>query len=112
MNFIAATLLSAIAFVIGAKLLSGVQVKGFWSAIWVALIISLLSSTIGAIINFFGTPINWITFGFFSLLVDALMIYWASKLLSGFQVRSFFTALILAVVVTVVNCVTHYLTGF
>ena len=105
-------LLSAIAFVIGAKLMNSVEVKDFKSAILVSIVMALLNGTIGAVINFFGTPINWLTLGLFGFIVSAILILVASRLLGGFHVRNFWSALGLAFIVSMVNWVLHGLTGF
>lgn len=111
MTFILGILLSALAFVVGAKAMNSVDVKDFWSAIIVALVMSFLSATLGLIMNFFTAPINWLTLGLFSFFVDAVLILVASKLLDGFHVRSFWSALVLAFIVFVVNWFTHSFFG-
>jgi len=112
MDTIIGIILSAVAFVIGAKLMNSVEVKDFKSAILVAIVMALLNCTIGALINFFGTPINWLTLGLFSFVVSAILILIASKMLGGFHVRNFWSALGLAFIVSLVNWVLHGLTGF
>ena len=112
MSNIIGIVLSAVAFVVGAKLMNSVEVKDFKSAILVAIVMALLNGTIGAVVNFFGTPINWLTLGLFSFIVSAILILIASKMLGGFHVRNFWSALGLAFIVSLVNWVLHGLTGF
>lgn len=112
MTLIIGILLSALAFVIGAKIMDSVEVKSFGSAILTAIVVSLLNGTIGVIVRFLGTPINWLTLGLFSFLVSAVFIYIASKLLSGFNVRSFWSALILAFIISFVNWILQGVTGY
>lgn len=112
MSTIIGILLSAIAFVVGAKLMNSVEVKDFKSAILVAIVMALLNGTIGAVVNFLGTPINWLTLGLFGFIVSAILILIASKVLGGFHVRNFWSALVLAFIVSLVNWALHGLTGF
>lgn len=103
MGFIIGTLLSAIAFVISSKLMSSVDIKGFTTAILVALIMALLNNTVGEVLNFFSAPINWITLGLFSFVVQAFLLRLASRFLSGFYIKDFWAAFKLAFVVAIVN---------
>jgi putative membrane protein len=48
-------------------------------------------------------PINILTLGLFTLVINALLIMLVSKLVSGFQVQGFWWALGFSVVLTVVN---------
>lgn len=112
MNFIAGLLISAIAFVVGAKIMSSVQVKSFGSAVILALVMALLNGTLGAVFNFLTAPLNWLTLGLFSFVVSAVLILLASKILDGFHVRNFWSALGLAFVVSFVSWLIHWITGF
>ena len=96
-------LVNAVALIISASLLDGVEIKGFFKAIWVAFILSILNATLGAFLKFIMTPINLLTLGFISLLVNAAMIKLASGLISGFHVRSFWRAALLSLVLALVN---------
>ena len=71
------------------------------------LVIGLLNITLGWFLRFITWPLNWLTLGLIYLVVDAVIIYLASKLVSGFRIKSFFTAFLSALVLAVV----HYLFG-
>ncbi len=96
-------LASSVAFYIGAQLLRGVEISGFMRAILLAAVFGVLSVTVGKVLDFLATPLNWITFGLFHLVIDALLIMLADWLLKGVRVRNFWWALALAAVVAVVN---------
>lgn len=96
-------LASSVAFYVGAQLLRGVEISGFGRAVLLAAVFGLLNATLGRLLDFLATPINWLTFGLFHLVVDALLIMLADWLLKGVRVRSFWWAFALATVVVVVN---------
>ena len=106
--FIVTTLLSALAFFIGARLLSGVTIKGFLSAIVLALVVALLDATLGRVLDFITAPIRWLTLGLFAWVVNAVIIMLADYFLSSVRIRNFWWALALAAVVAVVNWLTSY----
>ena len=101
MDILIQVLVNALALFIGAKLLSGVEVKDFLQAIIVALVIALLNMTLGVALKI--VTLGLLSLGVFTLLLDAILIQVADYLLSGFKVKNFWCALFLALVVAIVN---------
>lgn len=99
MEWIISILVSAVAFFLGAKLLTGVTVKDFAQAIIIALVIGLLNITLGVFLKIMTLGI--LSLGVFTLLLDAILIQVADYFLKGFAVKNFWWALALAIVVAV-----------
>jgi putative membrane protein len=96
--------LSALAVWIVAQLGIGISVRGFVSALVAALVIGFINATIGFVLKILTLPLTLITLGLFWLVINALMLEFASALLSpGFQVRGFFAAFVGAIVLSLVN---------
>ncbi len=102
-------LVTSLSFYVGAQLLKGVTIRGFGQALALSLVFGLLSATLGWVLDFLATPLNWLTFGLFHLVVDALLITIADWLLKGVSVRNFWWALALAAVVAVVNNIVFWM---
>ncbi len=102
-GFLIRLLVNALIIMGAAYLLKGVEVKDFSRAVILAVLLAVLNSTIGAILSFITAPINWITLGLFSLIVDAAVIRIADYFMKGFNTRSFGWALLLALVLAVAN---------
>jgi putative membrane protein len=97
-------LLSALAVWIVAQLGIGISVRGFVSALVAALVIGFINATIGFVLKILTLPLTLITLGLFWLVINALMLEFASALLSpGFLVRGFFAAFVGAIVLSLVN---------
>lgn len=103
MKWLTNILLSAIAVLISAYILPGVSVFSFWSAVWVALILSLLNVTVKPLLIIFTIPITFLTLGLFLLVINAVIILLADYFISGFEVDGFLWALLLSVVLSVLN---------
>lgn len=101
-------LLNAVALVVTAYLLPGLEVDGFGDAMIAALLIGLLNVTLGWLLTLVVFPLTWLLPGLVFLLVNALMIYIVGRVMRGFRVANFVTALLAAVVLTVL----HFLFGF
>ncbi|MFO1178572.1 MAG: phage holin family protein [Ottowia sp.] len=87
-------LLSAGALLLIAYLYGGVQVASFGSALLAALVIGLLNAVLRPVLVVLTIPVTVITLGLFLFVINALMFWSASGLLSGFHVNGFGAALL------------------
>ncbi len=94
---------------IGDRLLRGVYLESFGKGLIVALILALLNVTLGRALDFITAPLRWLTLGLFSFVVDALIILLASRLLKGFSVNNFWSAVALAIVIAITNALFHWI---
>ncbi len=105
MGFIVKLLVSALAVIISAYLIPGVEVNGILTAIIVALVLGVLNAFVKPILVILTLPITILTLGIFYLVLNVIMIYIADALIGGFHVSGFFTALIFSFVLAVVGWV-------
>src|SRR5690554_3221245 len=94
MKFIIKLLLTALAVMFLAEILSGVSVQNYTSAIFVAIVVALLRLIVKPILVVLTLPITIITFGIFLLFINAIIILMASYLLGSFHVSSIWWALL------------------
>ena len=111
MNIILKWLLTAISIVISAYLLSGVTVANFWTAIWLALFLGLINIILKPILILLTLPINILTLGLFTFVINALLILLASSVIKGFEISGFWVAMVFSVVLSLVNFVLYKLFG-
>ena len=101
-------IINALALFAAAYLLKPrVKIDDIWSAVIAALVIGLLNATLGQILDFFAFPFTAITFGLFSLVVDAVLIKIADYALKGFEVKNFLWAIILAACLAIINAILY-----
>jgi putative membrane protein len=116
MNFIVKIFVSALAVLITAYFLNGVtignnqffdsgniQLNKFITALLVALVLAFLNSIVKPILTILSLPITFFTLGFFLLAINAFIILFAEKLVDGFIVDGFWTALWFSIVLTIVT---------
>jgi len=111
MRFIIQLIISTLAVLISAYLLPGVEIVGnnFFTALIVAAVLSFLNGVIKPIMIILTIPITVVTLGFFLLVINALMILLAAKLVEGFHVDGFWWALLFSLILSIV---TSLLEGF
>lgn len=102
-GFIMQTVLNACALLLGASLIRGVEVKNFFSAVIVAVILALLNATLGAFMDLVSAPLRWVTLGLFAFIVDAVVILITAHYMKNFRVEGFGPAVYLAVAMSIFN---------
>jgi putative membrane protein len=84
------TLTGAILF--SAYLFDGIRVSGFFSALFAAGLLGILNAFFRPIALLLTLPINILSLGLFTFVVNALMLKMASGVIAGFEVYGFWTA--------------------
>lgn len=106
-----AWLLNSISVYATASLLKGVEVKNFWSAIFVAALLAIVNVLIKPILVILSLPITILTLGLFVLVINAALIMLVDKLVDGFKVESFSWAIIFGIVMSFVSWILFKLLG-
>ncbi len=107
MNLLIRLLINALAVFIIAHLLGGVEVNGYVGAIIVALVLAILNLFVKPILIIFTLPVTILTLGLFLLVINAMIILLADKLIDGFGVNGFWTALIFSVLLSILQSILH-----
>jgi putative membrane protein len=107
MNYILKILLSAVAVVLLAKLIPGVTVDTYTTAIWVAFLIGILDTIIKPIFVILTLPITIVTLGLFLFVINAVLILMANSWIDGFSVSSFWTALLFSILLSFLESVLY-----
>jgi len=99
-------LLSAVSLLIVSKVMPGFHLRGFTAALIAALIIGLVNATLGLFLKIITLPLTFLTLGIFWWVINALMLMFASAILSpNFVVAGFWPAFWGAIVLSLVNMV-------
>lgn len=96
-------LVSAIAVIISAYILPGVKVDGFLTALIVAVVLGAINMFIKPILILLTLPLNILTLGLFTFVINALLVLLVSNLVPGFKVAGFFPALLFSLVLSIVS---------
>ncbi len=105
MNFILRLLLTALAVVILAKLLPGVSVDSYWTAIIVAIVLAILNLIVKPILVLFTLPVTILTLGLFLLVINAIIIFIADGFVSGFDVDGWLIAIIFSLLLSIIQSI-------
>ena len=103
MSFLLQWLVSGLAIIITAYILPGVKVEGFFAALVTALILGLINAFIRPVLILLTLPLNILTLGLFTLVINALLIMLAAAIVPGFSVQGFWWSLLFGLVLAIVN---------
>ncbi|MDF2436125.1 MAG: rane protein of unknown function [Bacteroidota bacterium] len=107
MKFLIQLVISTLAVLISAYLLPHVDIddNSFLTALVVAAVLSFLNAVVKPIMIILTIPITVFTLGFFLLVINALMIMLAAKIVDGFHVDGFWWALLFSLILSLVTSV-------
>ncbi len=100
-------LLLTIAIILTSYLVEGIQVAGFFSAFFAAAVLGILNTLFRPILLLITLPINVVTFGLFTFVINALLLKMASGVVSGFHVYGFWSAVFGSLIISLVNYLLH-----
>jgi len=107
MNLIVKLLLNGLAVFALAEILSGVEVNGYFGALIVAIVLSILNLLVKPILVILTLPVTILTLGLFLFIVNALIVLLADKLVDGFRVDGLWTAVLFSILLCILQSLLH-----
>ena len=94
-------IITALAILLTAYILPGIFVASLYTAFIVALLLGLLNLLVKPILIVLTLPLNIITLGLFTFVINAGLLWFLTTIVKGFSVDGFLTALIGAALISV-----------
>lgn len=110
MNVLVSWIISSLAILTTSYLLPGIHVADFLTAFVLAVVLGIINTILKPILIIFTLPINILSLGLFTLVINALLILLAAKIVPGFYVDGFWWAFLFSVVLSIVNSFLNSLT--
>ena len=102
-------LLSALALWLLPRLIAGIQVRSYGTALIATVVITVVNTLVGWPLKLLTLPLTLLTLGLFWLVVNAFLLKLASVLVPGFSVRGFLPAFLGSIVFTVLNYILKHM---
>ncbi len=96
-------LINALAFYITSYIIPGMMISGWQTLLVIAVVWGILTIIIKPILIILTLPINILTLGLFTFVINAVLLLITSSIVPGFKIDGFGTALLAAIVLTIVN---------
>ncbi|MFC4870842.1 phage holin family protein [Negadavirga shengliensis] len=105
LNILFQLVVAGLVIIFTAYILPGITVDDYLTGVIIAALLALLNITIKPILIFLTIPITLITLGLFLLVINALLVVIAAKIVSGFTVDGFWWALLFSLILSLVNSI-------
>jgi len=96
-------MLFSLALIFIAWVVPGISLASFMTAMWAAFVIGLVNIFIRPVLLILTLPLNLLTLGLFTFIINALMFWLVSSFVEGFMVSGFLAALIGSILLSVIS---------
>lgn len=105
MHLLIALILNAFALIITSKIVPGFVVSDFTVAVLAAIVLGVVNTFIKPILVLLTAPINLLTLGLFTFVINALMLYITGLVVPGFGPTGAMSAILAAIVLAVISTI-------
>ena len=95
--------INAVVLVVTAHLVPGLRLTSFAAAMTAALVLGLINTFVKPFFLLITLPVNIITLGLFTFVINALMLWFTASLVQGFEINRFASAILAAIVISVIS---------
>jgi putative membrane protein len=103
MRMILRWIISALALLALPYLINGIELKSFYIALIVALLLGLVNAVVRPILILLTLPVTVLTLGLFILVINAVLFWFVASFVAGFQVSGFWAAFFGAIVYSLIT---------
>lgn len=101
-------LLNALALIAVTNIVPGFHIDTFYHALMAALVLGLVNALIRPLLIILTLPVNILTLGLFTFVINALMILLAATIVKGFSVSGFAPAFLAAIALWAISVLTNW----
>jgi putative membrane protein len=102
-GFLFRVLVDALAIVLAAALVPGIELRGPLAALGAGLVLGLVNAVIRPVLLVLTLPLTLVTLGLFIFVLNAFCLWLTAALVKGFEIDGFWSAVLGALIVSVVS---------
>ncbi|MBN1225895.1 MAG: phage holin family protein [Deltaproteobacteria bacterium] len=91
------------AITVASYIIKGIYIEGFFSALFAAAILGILNSFFRPILIIITLPLNILTLGLFTFIINAVLLKMASGVIGGFEIHGFWPAIFGSLIISAVS---------
>lgn len=101
-------IINALVLLALTQVISGFEVTSFYAALVASLVLGLLMAVVRPILIVLTLPVNIVTLGLFTFVINAFLVWFMSTFVKGVEVNGFLPALFVAIVLWAVGTLTGW----
>ncbi|MGH7318005.1 MAG: phage holin family protein [Candidatus Rokuibacteriota bacterium] len=105
MGFLLRVVVNALAIFLAAAVVPGIEIRGALSTLGAGLVLGLVNAVVRPILLVLTLPLTLVTLGLFLFVLNALCLWLTAGVVKGFEIHGFWSALLGAMIVSVVSWV-------
>ena len=102
-------LITALAVLVSAKLVPGLRVRSYWSAIVFAVVLGVITALLHGLLVFLSLPLILVSLGLFLVVINAFLFWLADRFVAGVEVDGFWPALWGSLATSMITTVVYWL---
>jgi putative membrane protein len=102
-------LLLSISIFLVAKLIDGIRLKSFFTAIVVAIVYSVADMLLWWLLVFFTMPLIILSFGLFVFVLNAILLWLTDQLIDDFEIKDLSTTFVASLIISLINLVLTFI---
>ena len=109
MYLVLTLLINASALILTAYLVPGFGVSNFATALLAAIVLGVINTFVKPILTIITLPINFLTLGLFTFVINAVVLYLTTLVVPGFMIDGMLTAILGSIVLSIVSTILSHL---
>lgn len=111
MKLLAEWIFRAFVLLVTTVLVPGFHIDSLITALAVAAILGILNLLLKPILIVLTLPVTILTLGLFMFVINAILLALTASVIRGFQIDSFFTAIIASIVIAIISSILNFSLG-
>lgn len=107
MNIFVTLIINVLSLMVVSYLVPGFHFVNVQALLVSAVVIGIINTFVRPILQIIALPLSILTLGLFAFFVNVALLWFASNIVPGFQIDSFFTAAVASVVIALVSAFFH-----
>ena len=110
-KFALRAVINAMSLIIISYLTTAIYVQNFFAALAAGLVLGVVNAVIRPVLLFFSLPLNVLTLGLFTFVINTLMLKLTATFVNGFSTGGFFGTFFAAILLSIVSAIISSLLG-
>src|SRR5437867_3730667 len=110
-SFLQRWLINTVAVMVAAKIVPGIECDSITGLFTASLLLGIFNALLRPLLWLLSLPLVIVTLGLFTLVINALLLYFVGQLVEPFHVAGFWSAFWGALVISLVSLVLNTVTG-
>ncbi|TDT45660.1 phage holin family protein [Fonticella tunisiensis] len=108
-SFLLKTFINSIAIYAAASIIKGVNIEGFIPALVASLVFGIVNALIKPILIIFSLPINIMSLGLFTFVINGISLLIVSGITAGFTISDLGAAILASIIISIVSSIINFL---